>query len=53
LPRGNQIEIASRSFATQTEAVAYFKAMLSRYQPRERVNEEDSLDLAALLERHD
>ncbi|MEQ8499124.1 MAG: DCL family protein, partial [Sneathiellaceae bacterium] len=41
-----------RSFEKQGEATSFFKAMLNRYRPGERVNDEDSLDLAALLERH-
>ncbi|MCA0858789.1 DCL family protein [Phaeobacter italicus] len=32
--------------------MAFFKAMLNRYLPGDRVNDEDALDLAALLERH-
>src|SRR5688572_18645583 len=53
MPRGNPVELATRSFANQGLATSYFKDMLGRYRPGERVNETDSLDLAALLERHD
>jgi len=46
------VEIATRSFGSQKEATEFFRAMLNRYRPGETVNDEDSLDLAALLERH-
>lgn len=51
--RGNPVELATRSFATQQAATEFFKEMLSRYRPGDRVNEEDALHLGALLERHD
>jgi hypothetical protein len=47
------VELPTRSFATQTLALSFFKAMLNRYRPGDRVNDTDALDLAALLERHD
>ncbi|MBL3611130.1 DCL family protein [Rhodovulum sulfidophilum] len=50
--RSKPVDLATRSFATQGEATAFFKAMLNRYRPGEQVNEEDALDIAALLERH-
>jgi len=52
MARGNTVELATQLFATQTEAIEFFKAMLARYQPGKRVNEEDALHLFALLERH-
>jgi hypothetical protein len=53
MTRGKSVDLATRSFDTQTLAMAFFKAMLARYQPGERVNDTDALDLAALLVRHD
>jgi hypothetical protein len=52
MSRGKQVELATRTFSTQGEALSFFSEMLNRYQPGERVLEEDCLDLAALLERH-
>lgn len=52
MARGKPVELATRDFKTQGEATAYFKDMLNRYSPGERVTDEDGLDLAALLERH-
>jgi Protein of unknown function (DUF3223) len=46
------VDLATRSFERQGEATAFFRAMLSRYRPGERIAEEDSLDLVFLLERH-
>ncbi len=53
MARGKPVELATRSFATQALATEFFKAMLRRYAPGERVSDADHLDLAALLERHD
>jgi hypothetical protein len=53
MARGKSVDLATRSFATQTLAMGYFRAMLGRYRPGDRVNDADALDLAALLERHD
>lgn len=50
--RAKPVELATRSFEKQGDATSFFKAMLNRYRPGERVNDEDGLDLAALLERH-
>jgi Protein of unknown function (DUF3223) len=46
------IELATRVFEKQGDATAFFKDMLNRYRPGERLTDEDSLDVAALLERH-
>jgi hypothetical protein len=53
MARGNAVELATQRFATQNAAILFFKEMLSRYQPGDRVKEDDALHLAALLERHD
>lgn len=50
--RSKPVELATRTFEKQSDATAFFKAMLNRYQPGNRLIEEDSLDVAALLERH-
>lgn len=52
MPRRKPVELATRNFNTQDEANAFFSAMLNRYKPRERVSDQDHLDLVALLERH-
>ena len=44
--------IATRNFAKKRGAVAFFKEMLNRYHPKDRVNAADARDLASLLERH-
>jgi hypothetical protein len=50
--RSKPVELATRSFDKQGDATAFFKAMLNRYRPGERVSDDDGLDVAALLERH-
>lgn len=52
MARGNAVVLKTRSFDTQKEAAAYFKEMLNRYRPKQRVSNEDGADLAALLKRH-
>lgn len=52
MARAKPVELATRSFPKQGDATTFFKTMLRRYQPGERVNYEDALDVAALLERH-
>lgn len=53
MARGKPVELATRSFDNQTKATQYFKDMLNRYEAGDRVGLNDSLDLSALLERHD
>jgi len=50
--RPKPVELATRSFEKQGDATDFFKAMLNRYRPGERVSDGDALDVAALLERH-
>jgi hypothetical protein len=52
MPR-KPVKIGTQEFTTQGLATAYFKGILGRYRPGDRVNDEDALHLAALLERHD
>jgi hypothetical protein len=49
---GNPVELATRGFASACEATAFFREMLHRYQPGDRVTAEDSVDLWELLQRH-
>lgn len=44
--------IDTRSFRKKGEATAFFKAMLNRYRPGDRVSNADAVDLAALLKCH-
>lgn len=41
-----------RTFATQAECHAYFRAMRARYAPGHWLQGQDHQDLAALLQRH-
>jgi hypothetical protein len=52
MARGKPVVLDTRSFANQNEAKAFFKAMLNRYRPKQRVSDADAADLAALLKRH-
>jgi hypothetical protein len=44
--------IDTRSFRKKGEATPFFRAMLKRYQPGDRVSDADAADLAALLKCH-
>jgi len=44
--------IDTRNFPRKGEATAFFRAMLNRYRPGDRVNDTDAADLAALLKCH-
>lgn len=50
--RSRPVELATHIFGKQGDAITFFKSMLSRYRPGDRVTDEDALDLAALIERH-
>jgi hypothetical protein len=52
MARGHVIELSTQIFNTKGEATAFFKAMLNRYKPKDRVTDADALHLSALLERH-
>jgi hypothetical protein len=52
MARGNIVVLATRSFANQKEATTFFRTMLNRYRPKQRVSDADAADLAALLARH-
>jgi hypothetical protein len=44
--------IRTKKFAKKADALAYFKEMLNRYRPGDRVSDTDTQDLSALLEHH-
>jgi Protein of unknown function (DUF3223) len=46
------LEIGGTAFRTKGDARTFFKGMLGRYQPGDRVSEEDARMLRALIERH-
>ena len=50
--RAKSVEIDTRSFRTQSEAMEFFSNILRQYKPGERVREEHEPDLRALLKRH-
>jgi hypothetical protein len=52
VPRGHPIKLATREFAKKGDAKSFFKDMLKRYRPGDRVSDEDGKDLASLLTRH-
>jgi hypothetical protein len=52
MPRGKPVVLDTRSFDNKQEATAYFRTMLHRYRPKQRVSDVDGADLAALLKRH-
>jgi hypothetical protein len=50
--RGKKVILGSMSFDNQSQAKDFFKAMLNRYIPGERISAEDSTHLGFLFERH-
>ena len=46
------VELHSKSFKSKSEATAYFKGMLNRYQNGEELNPDDDTLLFELLQRH-
>jgi hypothetical protein len=44
--------IETRSFPRKQDAVEYFRSMLHRYTPHDRVSDQDARDLSALLKHH-
>jgi hypothetical protein len=42
-------ELATRRLDKQGDATSFFKAMLNGYRPGARLNDDDDLDVAALL----
>jgi hypothetical protein len=47
-----RVEIGELQFATKRAATEYFREMLYRYQPGERVADDDAVALAELLRLH-
>ena len=52
MARVKPVAIGSIVFSTRQEALAFFKAMLSRYQPEGIVSAADSEYLSELIKRH-
>ncbi len=52
MARGKSIAVGQVTFPNQTLALAFFKEMLNRYIPGERVSGTDTVHLSALFERH-
>ena len=52
MPRGKPVKLETREFTAKVEATAYFRAMLRRYRPGERLNEDDAEELGSLLKLH-
>ncbi|NIF53319.1 DUF3223 domain-containing protein [Burkholderia sp. Ax-1724] len=50
--RGKRVVLDSISFDNQSQAKGFFKEMLNRYIPGERVSPEDSAHLEGLFRRH-
>ena len=50
--KGIPMMIGDRHFAKKGDAVAFFRAILNRYHPGDRVGEPDTLDLNNLLRLH-
>ncbi len=51
--KARSITLETRLFEKAGDATLFFREMLHRYALEEKVSEEDSKDLAALLKRHD
>ena len=52
MPRAKPVVLNTRYFDSKKDATTFFKDMLNRYRPKQRVSEEDASHLAALLKRH-
>ncbi len=50
--RSKSVNLSSLSFDNQSQAKTFFKAMLNRYIPGEKISSEDSMHLRSLFERH-
>jgi hypothetical protein len=52
MPRGKPVDIGTQRFANKTVATGFFKEMLGRYRPGDRVSTEDASHLSGLLAHH-
>lgn len=52
MARGKPVVLDTIEFKNQGLALEFFKAMLNRYVPGERVTHDDALHLAGLFKRH-
>jgi Protein of unknown function (DUF3223) len=50
--RSKSVNLSSLNFDNQSQAKTFFKAMLNRYIPGEKISSEDSMHLRSLFERH-
>jgi hypothetical protein len=49
---GKPFATDTRHFPKKGDAMSFFREMLNRYKPGDRVNDADAADLAALLKHH-
>lgn len=52
MTQSKQVQAGVRSFPRQQDALEFFKALLNRYSPGDRVSSVDAIDLTALLALH-
>ena len=52
MARERPVTLDTIEFKNQSMALEFFKAMLNRYVPNERVNHDDATHLAGLFRRH-
>ena len=46
------VQLATREFKTKSATKVYFKEMLTKYSPGNRIRDDNEKDLGALLKRH-
>jgi|SRR3990167_10609449 len=47
-----EVNLNTKKFVNQTQALKYFQEMLQRYVPGEQISPEDEVHLAELFKRH-
>jgi hypothetical protein len=52
MARGKPVQLDTIEFKNQSLALDFFRAMLNRYIPGERVKDHDAVHLAGLFRRH-
>lgn len=52
MARGKPVVLSTKTFTSRSEALAFFKEILSRYRPGDRVSTADGAHLESLLSRH-
>jgi len=53
MARGIPVDIGTQIFAKKGDASGFFKSMLAKYQPGDRVNDQDAAHLQGLLAHHE